>query len=164
MKIYLYLEDKIMNFQLPKDIEGSYSFDENPEEEAKLINIEARDGTWVLYSTEDSSVIADNNIVQDVVIRENTFYILRRDEKNYLIFISELKNQKVLTYAYNKNIELIIGNSEECNIRYSCEYIHGAIAKIYFNNNLETGTVSDSNTGTSNKVDVTVIIGKDYEY
>ena len=27
-----------------------------------------------------------------------------------------------------------------------------------------TGTVSDSNTGTSNKVDVTVIIGKDYEY
>ena len=135
MKIYLYLEDKIMNFQLPKDIEGSYSFDENPEEEAKLINIEARDGTWVLYSTEDSSVIADNNIVQDVVIRENTFYILRRDEKNYLIFISELKNQKVLTYAYNKNIELIIGNSEECNIRYSCEYIHGAIAKIYFNNN-----------------------------
>ena len=51
MKIYLYLEDKIMNFQLPKDIEGSYSFDENPEEEAKLINIEARDGTWVLYST-----------------------------------------------------------------------------------------------------------------
>ena len=87
MKIYLYLEDKIMNFQLPKDIEGSYSFDENPEEEAKLINIEARDGTWVLYSTEDSSVIADNNIVQDVVIRENTFYILRRDEKNYLIFI-----------------------------------------------------------------------------
>ena len=39
VKIYLYLEDKIMNFQLPKDIEGSYSFDENPEEEAKLINI-----------------------------------------------------------------------------------------------------------------------------
>ena len=27
-----------------------------------------------------------------------------------------------------------------------------------------TGTVSDSNTGTSNRVDVTVIIGKDYEY
>lgn len=27
-----------------------------------------------------------------------------------------------------------------------------------------TGTVSDSNTGTSNRVDVTVVIGKDYEY
>ena len=34
MKIYLYLEAKIMDFQLPKVIEGTYSFDETPEEEA----------------------------------------------------------------------------------------------------------------------------------
>ena len=135
MKIYLYLENKIMSFQLPKEIEGSYSFDENPEEEAKLINIEARDNAWFLYSTEDSSVIADNNIVPDVSVRKNSFYILRRSEKNYLIFICELKTQKVLTYAYSKNTELIIGNSQDCNIRYNCEYLQGAIAKIYFNNN-----------------------------
>ena len=75
MKIYLYLEDKIISFQLPKEIEGSYNFDENLEEESKLINIEARDNAWYLYSTEDSSVIADNNIVPDVLVRENTFYM-----------------------------------------------------------------------------------------
>ena len=135
MKIYLYLEDKIISFQLPKEIEGSYNFDENLEEESKLINIEARDNAWYLYSTEDSSVIADNNIVPDVLVRENTFYILRRNEKNYLILISNLKSQKVHSYTYNKNLELMIGNNQQCNIIYNCEYLQGAIAKIYFNNN-----------------------------
>ena len=129
MKIYLYLEDKIISFQLPKEIEGSYNFDENLEEESKLINIEARDNAWYLYSTEDSSVIADNNIVPDVLVRENTFYILRRNEKNYLILISNLKSQKVHSYTYNKSLELMIGNNQQCNIIYNCEYLQGAIAK-----------------------------------
>lgn len=38
MKIYLYLSDKILSFSLPTDITGSFSFDENPKKENKLIN------------------------------------------------------------------------------------------------------------------------------
>ena len=37
MKIYLYLTEKIVSFTLPQEIMGSYSFDEDPEEEIKLI-------------------------------------------------------------------------------------------------------------------------------
>ena len=33
MKIYLYLPNKILNFSILKKISGSFSFDENPEEE-----------------------------------------------------------------------------------------------------------------------------------
>ena len=66
MKIYLYLESKIFTFSIPKKISGSFSFDENPEEESKLINIEARDNEWILYSTTDSSVIVDGNISNSV--------------------------------------------------------------------------------------------------
>ena len=48
MKIYLYLENKILDFSIPKKVSGSFSFDENPEEESKLINIEARDNEWII--------------------------------------------------------------------------------------------------------------------
>ena len=47
MRIYLFLADKIVDFVLPLEIMGSFSFDENPDEESKLINIEARDNQWV---------------------------------------------------------------------------------------------------------------------
>ena len=57
MKIYLYLNDKIINFSLPGQIEGSFSFDYNMNEESKLINIEARDGNWVIYSTKNTKLI-----------------------------------------------------------------------------------------------------------
>ncbi len=57
MKIYLYLNNKIMTFLIPKKVSGSFSFDENIDEESKLINIKAKDGNWNLYSTSDISVM-----------------------------------------------------------------------------------------------------------
>ena len=62
MKIYLFLNDRLVNFFLPMEIEGSFSFDPSFDEEAKLINIEARDGKWVIYSTNDSKLIINNGI------------------------------------------------------------------------------------------------------
>ena len=61
MKITLYLVDKIKEFILPTQISGGFSFDANDLEENKLINIEAKDNSWVLYSTDDIFVIDGNN-------------------------------------------------------------------------------------------------------
>ena len=76
MKIYLYLSNKLLKFTIPKEVSGSFSFDENPEEESKLINIEAKDGVWHIYSTNDVSLIADNNILGETILRKNSYYIL----------------------------------------------------------------------------------------
>lgn len=135
MKVYLYLEDRIISFSLPKEISGSFSFDKNPEEESKLINIKEKDGIWVIYSTEDSYIIADNNIVSEFPLRKNSFYIIRRNEINYLIFVAEIPTHTITSYAYNQHSNLIIGNNEECNIKYNCEYINGMALKIYYANN-----------------------------
>ena len=130
MRIYLYLTNEILSFTIPKEVSGSFSFDEDQEEESKLINIEAREGKWVLYSTEDTKVIVDNNIVPFTFLYMDTYYILRRNEKNYLIFTENLFEENVSTYLYNKDINLLIGNTQECNIQYSCDYINGLVAKI----------------------------------
>ena len=44
MRVYLFLNDKIVDFALPKEIVGSFSFDVDEEEDIKLINIEAKNG------------------------------------------------------------------------------------------------------------------------
>ena len=55
MKIYLFLNTKILTFALPKDISGSYGFDFDVNEESKLIlKLEILNGLcilrWILLS------------------------------------------------------------------------------------------------------------------
>ena len=135
MRIELFLEDKIAHFILPGDISGSFSFDCNEDEEVKLINIESRDGKWVLYSTEFVKVISDNNIVGNVEIVPNCFYILLRDNKQYLIYTNEILEKEVDCYSYDKNLNMIIGNSDDCNIKYLCQYLGNIKIKINVVNN-----------------------------
>ena len=51
MKIKLFANEKLLEFFLPKDIFGTFTFDEDTNAEFKLINIEAIDGIWYLNST-----------------------------------------------------------------------------------------------------------------
>ena len=61
MKIFLFYPDKIYKFILPKEIEGSYSFDIDKNETTKLINVEARDGNWVIFSIEGVELFQNNS-------------------------------------------------------------------------------------------------------
>ena len=135
MKIYLYLANEIIEFSIPKEISGSFSFDENPEEEAKLINIEAKEGSWYIYATDDVSIIADNNVVAETILKPNTFYILRRNEQNYLISTAPLIDKTIQPYEYNSEINLTIGKDSKCNFIYQCEYIKDISLNIKYTNN-----------------------------
>lgn len=134
MNVYLFLKDKLMNFCLPQEISGSFSFDEDVNEESKLINIEARDNKWYLYSTDDVFVLFNNTKVKELEVLNNNFYIIRRNNLNYLIYICNLIDSNLSAYSYDK-LNLLIGNSSDCNIQYKCNFFKGCIAKIYFENN-----------------------------
>lgn len=124
MKITLYLVDRIKKFILPTQISGGFSFDENDLEENKLINIEAKDNHWVLYSTDEVSIIERNtNITDEVVLEEYNFYILQRSGQNYLIYASPIFEDSITSYTYGDDIRLIIGNSPSCNIIYNIPYL-----------------------------------------
>ncbi len=134
MKIYLFLVNKILTFSLPEEISGSFSFDET-DTEAKLLNIEARNNNWVLYSTKESKVINNGNIVEELPITPNSFYVIRRENKNYLIYIKSLLENRLDTYQYSQNINLIIGNDNNCNVYYNCEFIKGQVARLTYKDN-----------------------------
>ena len=124
MKIYLYLSDKILSFSLPTDITGSFSFDENPKEENKLINVEARNNKWIIYSTGNVNLISNNSIIGSNELTPDTFYVLRRNEQTYLIYVTNLYFNSIEAYEYNTNIDLLIGNNNVSNIQYPCPLLN----------------------------------------
>ena len=123
MKIYLFLADRLASFTLPKKMFGSYAFDADPAEESKLINVEIKNNTWVLYSTEDVEVLYDGKVVRNVTLLPGYYYILRRDGISYPIFVTQGFEDHFSFYQFGKNFSLVIGKTDKCNLRFNCPFI-----------------------------------------
>ena len=135
MKIYLYLKNKILTFSIPQKVIGSYSFDERQDEEAKLINIEARNGKWYLYSTTDVSVSTGTGASINLEVVPNSFYVLKRANVDYLIYITDSFDDSFQSYKFKENLSIVIGNDHKANINYPCKFIKGVLLKIGVNKN-----------------------------
>lgn len=153
MKIYLYLANKILSFSLPKKISGSFSFDENPEEESKLINIEANESEWSLYSTTDSNVMIEGTAISSTPLKRNSYYIIRRNNQDYLIYVTDTFDEDISVYAYKEDINLMIGNDQSCNICFPCNLLKGiALIIKYVDGNLMLEKVDNNQVYVNNQV------------
>lgn len=129
MKGSLYLDDRKIDFYLPSQIYGSFSFGEE-DEDTKLINIEARESKWVLYSTKEVKVIYNGKEVEEVALKDNEFYYLKRDEKKYLVGISKRFDNTFNPYSFKDKLLLIIGNNNKCNIKYNKSLFNSFFVEI----------------------------------
>lgn len=144
MNITLYLADKIVNFKLPMIVSGSFSFDANDNEESKLINIEANENEWILYQTQDVTIIQNSGYTSRIKLIPNTFYVLRRDETNYLIYVTTLSTRCFTTYKFSTDINVLIGNNNEANICYPEASINNFTKITYQNNSLYLENISNN--------------------
>lgn len=144
MKLYLFLNDKILTFKLPLNVSGSYSFDENDAADEKLINIESRDGVWVLYSSGDVQIMVNGTIVQDTPLQNNCFYQIKRGNTNYLLYTESNFLSQILTYTYDKTLNLMVGNGANCNVKYNL----GLIKDLSFHISFEQENIVLDNKGT----------------
>ena len=156
MIITLYLNDKLIKFRLPSQISGSYSFDYE-DTESKLINVEARNGKWILYRTSEVSILSNNMMLETTELIPDNFYFLKREDKNYILFVNEIKTQNLLAYQYNGNLNLVIGNDANSNIRYNCGYLNGSNIRLY---NTGNQLVLERNGNVLTYVNETAINGK----
>ena len=134
MKIYLFLQDHIEKFSLPKDISGSFSFDLVKDEESKLINVEARNDKWFLYSTDDVKVLYNNEALPELELVASHYYFILRNNIKYLIYVSDLSKNNIEMYSYENNLSLTIGNGS-CNFNYSCSFLQGPACRVHVSNN-----------------------------
>lgn len=159
MKISLFLVEKILDFRLPNEVSGSFSFDDKMSD-SKLINIDAREGKWFLYSTSDVKVIENNIIVDDILLVPNNFYVVKRDNVSYLLYVSS-DDSIMKTYSYSKDTKFIIGNTKSCNIVYDCPFFNNYMIGVgYSENNL----VLQKNENFSGNIYVNKKSISDYPY
>ena len=118
MKLSIFLKNKILNYALPVDISGSYTFDCGSEN--KVINVEAEDGKWVLFATGELQVVDNKQIVEKVTLEDNKSFFLKAKEADYLVYAYEI--QPISIYQYGPDIDLIIGNDSKANINYNFSY------------------------------------------
>ena len=124
MRIYVFLDTRIASFTLPKKRYGSYAFDIDPHEDSKLINIEAVNDQWVLYSTGDVEIVYNKQYVSNIQLIENTFYILKRYDKYYPVFISSGFENSFSFYKYNNSFKMTIGKTKNSNVIYNCPFFN----------------------------------------
>ena len=134
MKIYLYYKKRIHVFYLPENISGSYSFDVDENETSKLINIDAREDNWVLFETTDCKIYNGVSYVKDCVLENQKFYIIVRNNANYLIYVSKNDDSDIQAYNYSDKLNIVIG-LEGSNATYTCPFIKELGIKITSNPN-----------------------------
>ncbi len=123
MLITLFLSDKIYYFKLPTEVSGSFSFYPNNAEE-KLINVEAIDGTWKFYSTSYSEIISNGMTVDTIDLVPNSFYVLKKDNVSYLVYVSDYTLKNAIAYSYDDKLSLTVSNKEGSGIVYNCPCIN----------------------------------------
>ncbi|MBR4694168.1 MAG: type VII secretion protein EssC [Bacilli bacterium] len=144
MKIYLFLPDELYTFNLPSDVSGSFSFDIKEGEEKKLINIEASQGKWMIYSTIFSRLIVNGLEVESQEVIPGNFYKLQREDESYLIKIENSLDDSFGCYKYDTTLNLKIGGPD-ANLIYNNaigSYVYmqlsfGQDGKVYVQNNAE---------------------------
>lgn len=127
MKIKLFANEKLFEFFLPNEVFGTFTFDEDDNAEFKLINIEAVNNEWYLSATRAVSVYDNNRLSYSTKLELNKFYILERDNIKYLIYVESIVDNTFLKYTYKNNINLVVGNSRDCNVNYTNPYINGVV-------------------------------------
>ena len=117
MKIYLFLSNKLYKFLLPIEVSGSFSFDVEDDAQSKLINIEAREDKWDLYSTEDSEIVGSSGVIEDLPLKENRYYVIKRDNIHYLVFVAPFRDRSFIPYQYGNGSSLVVGNTADCSLK-----------------------------------------------
>ena len=85
MHLFLLTTTKLYNFALPQEVFGNYNFAlDDDDSDDNIINIEAKDKKWYLYSTKKVMILDNNNPVESVALEHNKMYNLRTSDNIYL--------------------------------------------------------------------------------
>ena len=147
MKILLIKNNRLYSYMLPREVKDNFwitdidGFDNI----RNLINVEAKDGKWVLVSNYDTHIIDANKSYDSVTLSEYQFYSIKNDNESNIYYLYAIPDIEGTYRSFNiiENGNLSIGSNVTNNIIYnnvlvndihaSLEYTDG-LWKIYDNN------------------------------
>ena len=135
MHLFLLTTTKLYNFALPQEVFGNYNFAlDDDDSDDNIINIEAKDKKWYLYSTKKVMILDNNNPVESVALEHNKMYNLRTSDNIYIIYIRDDSLNNCYYYQFEK-LNMLIGNRQDSNIKISQVFNIEANLKIFSDEN-----------------------------
>ena len=68
--------------------------------------------------------------INSTPLQVNNYYILRRNNINYIIYVTNNFDDGFQAYSYTENLNLIIGNDQNCNVYFPNDLLNGIVATI----------------------------------
>ncbi len=141
MRLTLFTSEKIYEFFLPNQISGSYSFGDTAIEEEKIVTVEAIENEWHLLGKDGATIVFNNQCITEIPLALNEFYAIQKDNITYYLLVSPIYSGESIVYNYNANVNIVIGTSDQCNVRYNLPFFSGIMANIKIvNNQLQLST------------------------
>ena len=166
MRVSLIKNGKIYNTNLPLKINGSFWIEDKDKNNFKrnLINIEAKDGKWVLKSNFETKVVINNQTIEEVILDDYSIYELQvKGEKyNYILCSSPVYDDQSMEFNVDNNVQIYIGNGDSNTINYNNRYVAQKQALLTLSNgswslqNLTTNGVIFVNGVAVNNCNLTV--------
>ena len=151
MKILLIKNNRLYNYTLPKEVKDNFWITDIDgfDNVRNLINVEAKDGSWVLVSNYDTHIVDATSMYEKFALSEYQFYSIKNDnEKNiyYLYAIPDIE-KTYRTYNISGNAILNIGKSNENDIIYNNILVSDFHARLEYNEGLWKIIDNNSKTG-----------------
>ncbi len=122
MLLYLLYENKLSTFLLPKNISGNYIVSDYDHLGSKrnIINIEERNGIWQICSNYDNKLIYKKEYLDTAELKLFEFYQIQLyTGEMLLIYVAEAYANTIIQKQMLDNSTIIIGNMDECDIKYA---------------------------------------------
>ena len=122
MQISLIKGKNITNFTLPSTIEGNYWItDTDPNgDKRNLVNIEAKNNSWVLKGNFETQIIINNNVYDSINLKEYNFYTLKINNNEFVLIYCapffDLTNNRFQELSKNN---IAIGSQKGISICYN---------------------------------------------
>ena len=139
MLVSLIKKDRIYSVTLPLAVNGTYwvsDVDKNGNER-NLINIDEKNGEWVLKSNQENKVIEEDRIIDEVVLKDYTFhYVQIEKEEIALLYCAPVYEKNTVQLEVRNGAQILIGKNQMCKIIYNLPTVSDEHAKITFINNV----------------------------
>ena len=139
MLVSLIKKDRIYSVTLPLNVNGTYwvsDVDKNGNER-NLINIDERNGEWVLKSNAENKVIEEDRIIDEIVLKDYTFhYVQIEKEEIALLYCAPVYETNTVQLEVRNGSQILIGKNQLCKIIYNLPTVNDEHAKITFVNNV----------------------------
>ncbi len=118
--------DRIFTFRLPSKIEGKYivfDYDSNGNRR-NLMNVEAKDGSWCAYNSENVKIQYNSKFVDSVKLSYFNFLNLNVfDLENLLVYIMPAYDNTFVRVGLTDNSTILCGNQGNCQLLYRSSLI-----------------------------------------